>query len=374
MKSGTHFLRFIFFLISICAAGQSYAQQLRIDTIKPAANRTLTVKTDTLTKKSNPNGLNSEVKYKADTIWTDRETNITYLYGNAQITYEDFDLVSDYVRMDNKTNTIFASGVIDRNSRRFDGRPIFKQGSEPPVTTDSLVYNFKTKRGKTFGVKTEVDGGYLLAKQFKKNEFDEGHFKGGIYTTCNLDHPHFGIHITRGIVTEKNIVTGPAILSIEDVYLPLGVPFGFFPKPNRRASGIMFPTFGEDQRGFYLQNMGYYIGLNDYWDATVRGSLWSKGSYSLGLQTRYRKNYKFDGNINFDYASTKNGIEGTPGYKPSKDFRIVWSHSQRQEANPGTTFSASVNAGTGNFFRTTAANGTYDINQIAQNTLSSSIS
>ena len=211
--------------------------------------------------------------------------------------------------------------------------------------------------------------------QFKKNQFDEGFFKNGIYSTCNLDHPHFGIFITRGIVTDKQIVTGPSYLEIEDIPIPVGIPFGFFPKANRRSSGILFPTFGEDAtRGFFMRDFGYYIGLNEYWDMTLRASLYSRGSYDLSMAARYQKRYKFDGNLNLRYSSTRTGIEGTPGYKPFKDFNIQWSHTQRPEANPGTTFTASVNAGTSSYFSNTAAGGTYNFDQLTRNTLSSNIS
>ncbi|WP_423146110.1 putative LPS assembly protein LptD [Rubrolithibacter danxiaensis] len=335
--------------------------------------------TDTLKKTSSTaTGLNAEVKYSAeDSIRIDRNSNIVYLYGQGRVSYEGLELDADYISLDQKNNTIFAKGRFDPKTNRYHGRPIFKQGSEPPVTTDSLVFNFKTKKGKTFGTFSEVEGGFIQAKQSKKNPYNEVSLKDAIYSTCNLPHPHFGIHITKGIVTEKNIVTGPAYLVIEGIPFPVGVPFGFFPKANKRASGIMFPTFGEEAaRGFFMRNLGYYIGLNDYWDATVQGSLYSKGSYEANLLARYRKNYKYDGSLNFRFASTKlaSAIEGTASNKANKDFNLQWSHSQRQEANPGTTFSASVNVGTGAYFSNTGANGTYNMDQITRNSMSSSIS
>jgi len=299
------------------------------------------------------------------------------MYGKAKVTYEDMELDADYIEYDQKNNTLFAKGLINPKSKRYTGRPLFKQGSEQPITTDSLFFNYKTRKGKSFGVFTDAEGGYLQAQQFKKNEWGEGHFVNGIYSSCNLPHPHehFGINITRGIVTEKQIITGPAYLSIEGVPLPLVVPFGFFPKPNKRSGGLLFPTFGEDVRGFFMRDLGYYLGLNDYWDLATRGTLYSKGSYELSTAARYRKNYRYDGGVNFRFASTKNGVEGTPSFKtPNKDFNLTWNHSQSPQANPGTTFSASVNAGTGSYFQNTGAAGTYNPLEIARNTLSSSIS
>ena len=363
----------LFVLISL----QVYSQQ---PVLKPAPlkNDTIPLKTDTtLIKSPESGGFTSSVKYTAtDSIRFDHSNNVVFLYGKARIIYGDFQLDADYIRLDQKNNLAFAKGYTDPKTNRYSGRPIFKQGSEPPITTDSLVFNYKTKKGKSYGVFSDVEGGYLQARQFKKNEYDEGFFRRGIYSTCNLPHPHFGIHITRGIVTDKQIVTGPAFLVIEDIPLPLGVPFGFFPKPNRRSGGLLFPTFGDDaQRGFFMRDLGYYFGISDYWDMAVRGTLYSKGSYEASTQARYRKNYRYDGGFNLRYASTKSGVEGTEQFEnPSKDFNITWNHSQSAEANPGTTFSASVNAGTGSYFRNTAAGGTYNFDQLTRNSLSSNIS
>ena len=382
------FIKLLFIFLIICVLFgpvfnvSLYAQQ---PTPKPDnVNRDTTLrlpplKSDTVTKKSNRRGgMPSKVIYSAeDSIITDQDNNIVKMYGKARVKYEDMELDADYIQYDQKNNTLFAKGLINPKTKRYAGRPLFKQGSEQPITTDSLFFNYKTRKGKSFGVFTDAEGGYLQAQQFKKNEWGEGHFTGGIYSSCNLPHPHehFGIHITRGIVTEKQIITGPAYLVIEDVPLPLVVPFGFFPKPNKRSGGLLFPTFGEDIRGFFMRDLGYYLGLNDYWDLATRGTLYSKGSYELSTAARYRKNYKFDGGVNFRFASTKNGVEGTPSFKnPNKDFNLTWNHSQSPLSNPGTTFSASVNAGTGSYFQNSGAGGTYNPEQLARNTLSSSIS
>jgi len=336
---------------------------------KPAA-------ADTASTKKSSSGLNSEVKYSAeDSIRIDKEKNIVFLYGKARISYEELSLDADYIQLDQKNKTVFAKGLTDPKTTHYHGRPIFKQGSEPPVTTDSMAFNMNTKKGKTYGTFSEVEGGYIHAAQSKKNPYNEVSIRNSIYTTCNLPHPHFGVHITKGIVTGKNIITGPAYLEIEDIPFPVGIPFGFFPKANKRASGIMLPTFGEEaSRGFYLRNVGWYFGINDYWDATLMGSVYSKGSYESSVLARYRKNYKYDGSLNFRFASTRTGVEGTAGYKPTKDFNLQWSHSQRQEANPGTNFSASVNVGTGAFYQNTGASGTYNYEQVTRNSMSSSIS
>lgn len=357
-----------------------YAQQKVLRPDNASKDTTLSgnaLKTDTVKNKTAPRtSLNSKITYSAvDSTNFDMINNIVFLYGNARVKYEDFEIEADYIRLDQKNNSLFAKGRVDPKTKRYTGKPLVTQGAEPPLSTDSLFFNYKSKKGKSFGIFTDVEGGFLQAQQFKKNQYDEGFFKRGIYSTCNLPHPHYGIHITRGIATDKQIITGPAYLVIEDIPLPLGVPFGFFPKPNKRSGGLLFPTFGEDTRGFFMRDLGYYLGLSDYWDLSTRGTLYSKGSYELSTAARYRKNYKYDGGLNFRFASTRNGIEGTPAYKkPNKDFNLTWSHSQSPLANPGTTFSASVNAGTGSYFQNTGAAGTYNPTEIARNTLSSSIS
>lgn len=380
------FIRSIFIVISlvtlitIAIDGSVHAQQPVLrpnNAVRTSSLLADTIKLDTVTKKSTASGtFTSKVTYSAeDSIKADITNNIVFLYGKARVKYEDFELEADYIRLDQKNNSLFASGIINPKTKLYTGKPLVTQGAEPPLSTDSLFFNYKTKKGKSYGVFTDVEGGFLQAAQFKKNQYDEGFFKRGIYSTCNLPHPHFGIHITRGIATDKQIITGPAFLVIEDIPLPLGLPFGFFPKPNRRSGGLLFPTFGEDTRGFFMRDLGYYLGLNDYWDLSTRGTLYSKGSYEIGTAARYRKNYKYDGGLNFRFASTKNGVEGTPTYKtPNKDFNLTWTHSQSPLANPGTTFSASVNAGTGSYFSNTGAAGSYNPTEMARNTLSSSIS
>jgi len=333
------------------------------------------IKTDTTAKKSS-DFEDKIVATAEDSTLYDAKQNIVHLYGKARVVYGDKTVDADYIRLDQRNNTIFAKGTID-SLGRFSGPAIFKDPSQGALTADSVYYNFKTSKGKIYQVYTEQEGGYITGGKVKKQEDNELHMKGVVYSTCSNPYPHqhFGIVITKGIATDRHIVTGPAYVVIEDVPLPIVLPFGFFPKPNRRASGIIFPQFGEDATlGFFLRDFGYYIGLNDYWDMTLKGGIYSKGSYEGNVASRYMKRYKYTGNLFFSYASRKYGIEGTPEYEhPQRDFNIRWSHSQNPNARPGTNFSASVNAGTSTYYRNNA-NGIMDFNQISQNNLNSSIS
>ncbi|MGY3052308.1 lipopolysaccharide assembly outer membrane protein LptD (OstA) [Pedobacter sp. UYEF25] len=357
------------------AAHISLQQLTQLDTAKKDTSR----KDTTLGNRKNTSDLDKKVEYKAeDSTKFSKDKSIIYLYGQAKVLYGDFELSADYIRYDSKNDIIFASGRTDPKTNKYVGRPIFKSGAEGSAIADSIYYNSKTSKAKVFGVFSEQEGGYFSGGQTKKQIDDEVHLKNVVYSTCDLPfpHQHFGFVITKGIVTEKQIVTGPVYLEVEGVPLPLGLPFAFFPKPNKRTSGVILPQPGEDAtRGFYLQNGGYYLGLNDYWDAKLLGTIYTNGSYETSLLSNYTKRYKYNGNISLRYGSIKNGLEGTKAFEtPNKDFSIGWSHSQNANAHPGTNFSASVNLVSSTYYTNTAANSTYDINAIARNTTSSSVS
>lgn len=358
---------------------------IKLDTIKDrkllkgkksvptSATKNAGITNDTTPKKQN--GLKSLVTAHAeDSTRYDDANQILYLYGRARVTYEDFELDADYIKVDEKNHVIFASGQIDPFTKKYIGRPISKQKNEKPVTSDSLRFNYQTKKGKIYNASSQQEGNYITGGQAKKLNDNEVAYRNIIFSTCDLPYPetHFGIVITKGIGEKNQIISGPAYLEIEGVPLPLAIPFGFFPKPNQRTSGIIIPTFGEDQKlGFYLRNFGYYLALSDYLDLTNTGTLYSKGSYEVNTTARYLSRYKYSGNLSLSYSSTNYGLPGDP---PNKDFHIDWSHSQNPNSNPGTTFSASVNAGTSGFYQHNPATQGYNLQSLTQNTLRSSIS
>ncbi|WP_286589998.1 putative LPS assembly protein LptD [Sphingobacterium sp. N143] len=354
----------------------SASQRLQ-DTSKTKAADSTKSLSDTTKKKSG--GLQAEVSIIAvDSQKSEVAKNISHLYRGAKVKYQDFELSADYIRLDRNKKQIFASGIYDKTGK-YVGRPIVIMGNgESPKTVDSLYYDYEKQEGNTYGIMTEVDGGFIQANIVRKNIYDEMSIYKGLYSTCNLPEPHthFGIHITKGIVTKNQIISGPAYLVVMGVPMPVAFPFAFFPKPDKRASGFLFPSFGEDYtRGFSMRDIGWYLAFNDYWDSEIRGSLYSKGSWEASINTRYTVNYKYNGGFNIRYANTKVGVEGTDNYGANKDFNVTWNHTQRQEANPGTSFSASVNFGTASFFQNTAtgsAANTYD--NLARNRMGSSIS
>ncbi len=337
--------------------------------------QTDTVKRDTTKKPMKKSGLDSKLEYYAkDSVVVDKANQIQYLYGGARVKYEGLELDADFIRFDSKNKLIFARGSTN-DKGKYLGRPIFKTDGQGSSMADSLSYNIQAGNGIVHGVFTEQEGGFFSGGKTKMQPDNEFHVSGTTYSTCNLPHPHFGIYITKGIATEKHIITGPVYMKFEDIPMPLGLPFAFFPKPNKKSSGFILPTPGEDAtRGFSLLGGGYYMAFNDYMDARLLTNVFTNGSYDLTLTSNYTKRYKYNGNFNLNYSSTRNGLEGTPQYEPVKTIQIGWNHSQGANAKPGTTFSASVNAGSTRYNEITAGGGTYDPNRFLQNNMSSSIS
>ncbi|MEJ5995847.1 putative LPS assembly protein LptD [Pedobacter sp. Du54] len=327
------------------------------------------------TKKSDPNELNDKIQYAADdSTIVDKKRKTVHLYGNAKVIKGDYELQAAYIRYNTETNVVFARGIYNKNGK-YIGRPIFKMGAEGTGSADSLTFNLDTKEGTIDAIYTAQQGGYFSGGIAKKQPDDEVHVRGQVFSTCNLPHPHYGFKLTRAILTENKIITGPMYLIIEDTPIPLGLPFSLLPKPNKKSSGFILPTPNQDAtRGFSLNGGGYYQAFNDHIDGRLIGNVYTNGSYDLSFSSRYLTRYKYDGGVNLSFSSVRNGLEGTPEYKPQTAFNISWNHSQNANARPGTTFSASVNAGTSNFYQVNQAVGSYDINAIAQNTLNSSIS
>ncbi len=288
--------------------------------------------------------LEDKVEYTAeDTIFHDIRNQKVFIYGNADLRYEDMHLTADFIEIDFNKNELFASGLPD-TANVIQGRPVFTEGAQS-FQSDELRYNFETRRGRTIGVVTEEADGFVHGDVVKLQPTREVHVADGKYTTCDDPDPHFHIAFRRAkIIPDDKIVSSFAYLVIRDVPTPLFVPFGFFPNRRGQASGILVPSYGESRnRGFYLENGGFYWGINDYIDLSIRGDFYSRGSWALRLGSDYNVRYRYSGNVNLGYAINVLGERNLPGYQRSKDFRIQWSHRQAPEAHPSRNFRANVN-------------------------------
>ncbi len=326
---------------------------------------------DSVKLKSEEGEIRSEVEYSSkDSTAFDLNGKKVYLYKDAVVKYDDIILKAGYVEMDQNDLTIYAKGIYD-STHTYIQKPEVTQGNSK-IVSDSLRYNFKSKKTLAWEGVSGQGGGFIRGGKIKLDEKKQGFLRNGIYTTCNLDKPHYGIRISRAKINENTIVTGPAYFFIEDVPLPLVLPFGFFPKSESRANGILFPRIGEDQTlGFFLQDFGYYQGLGENFDIQSRASIYSKGSYGFSIDSRYNFIYKSTGSVSFRFNDRKIGDKGTSNFSNTKDFSLSWTHSQSEKAHPGSTFSASVNAASSSYF--TNSTESYLPQVRAQNSVGSSI-
>ena len=324
------------------------------------------------TKKKEP--LDAPVIYEASDSIVFTKEGYAHLYGEGKVNYQNIELTSAVITMNMDSSTVYATGVTDTAGVE-TGSPIFKDG-ETPYESKIMRYNFKTKKGFINSIVTQQGEGYVTSEEGKKGANDEIYMRHGKYTTCdNHEHPHFYLNLSMAKVRpKKNVVFGPAQLVVEDVPLPIAVPFGFFPFNSSYSSGFIMPTYGDEMnRGFYLRDGGYYFAISDQMDLKVLGEVFTKGSWGLSAASNYNKRYKFSGSFNASYLVTKTGEKNMPDYSVSKDFRIQWSHRQDAKANPNSSFSASVNFATSSYDRSSLSS-LYNPQQYSQNTKASSVS
>ncbi|WP_239466656.1 putative LPS assembly protein LptD [Bacteroides mediterraneensis] len=323
-------------------------------------------------KKKEP--LDAPVTYEASDSIVFTKGGYAHLYGEGKVNYQNIELTSAIISMNMDSSTVYARGVTDTTGVE-SGKPVFKDG-DTPYESKTMRYNFKTKKGFINNIVTQQGEGYVTSEEGKKGANDEIYMRHGKYTTCdNHEHPHFYLQLSMAKVRpKKNVVFGPAQLVVEDVPLPIAVPFGFFPFNSSYSSGFIMPTYGDElNRGFYLRDGGYYFAISDKMDLKVLGEIFTKGSWGVSAASNYNKRYKYSGSFNASYLVTKTGEKNMPDYSVSKDFRIQWSHRQDAKANPNSSFSASVNFATSSYDRSSLTS-LYNPQQYAQNTKASSVS
>jgi len=285
-----------------------------------------------------------------DSVYRDMNQMKIYYYGNAEAKYDDITLKADNLEFDLETSTCRAFGTVDSLGKT-TGRPVFTQG-ESTFEAIEMLYNFKTKKGIITKVWTEEQGGYLHGDRVKRMDDNSINIRSGGYTTCDLkEHPHYMFKFTKAkVIPDDKIVTGPIYMTIADVPLPLALPFALIPNTKGKKSGIIMPTYGESaNRGFYLENGGYYWAINDYYDLQILGDIYTRGSWGIKPTFRYNKRYKFNGSVALGFAVNKIGTKGAADYQESNDFKIRWTHKQDTKSHPRNNFSADVNIVSSNF-------------------------
>ena len=309
------------------------------------------VKTDTI--KAKP-GIDSPVEYQAsDSMVYDAATGLAFLYGKAQVNYQNMQLTAAKISMNMDSSMVHAEARRDSTAEGgLDGKPVYRQGNDE-YNSERMAFNFKTKKGFIQNVATKQGDGFMVSEKSKRAADGTLYLEHARYTTCDAKHPHFYLALSRAKVRPgKETVFGPAHLVVEDVPLPLAIPYGFFPFNKKYSSGFVMPTYGDETaRGFYLRNGGYYWAINDYIDLKVLGEIYTKGSWGLSAETNYNKRYRYRGNLYFSYLRTVDGEKNMPDYQVTKSLKLQWTHTKDSKAAPNTSFSARVNFASENYER-----------------------
>lgn len=301
------------------------------------------IRLDSINRKKS-GALDAPVTFSSeDSMVYDAKSKVAMLYGNSNVKYQNMDLSSDRIQMSLDSSLVRATGTAD-STGAISGTPVFTMGQDK-YESDTMAFNFKTKKGFIYNVYTEQEDGYLSSQHSKRDSSGVLYLEHGRYTTCDQPHPDFYIALSRAKVRPgKDVVFGPAYLVVADVPLPLAIPYGFFPFTKSYSSGFIMPSYGdESSRGFYLRDGGYYFAMSDKWDLKLLGEIYTKGSWGLSVASNYRKRYRYNGSFFFSYQNTKNGDKGMPDYTEQTSFKLQWSHRQDPKSNPFSSLSASVN-------------------------------
>ncbi len=324
------------------------------------------------------NGINSPVQYEAsDSLVYNAKSKTALLYGQSKVKYENMDLEAEKIHMSLDSSLVHATGTrdtTDSTGHTLVGTPVFSMGQDK-YESDTMAFNFKTKKGLISKVYTQQEDGFLQSEISKRSANGDVYLQHGRYTTCDKKHPDFYIALSRGKVRPgKDVTFGPAYLVVADVPLPLAIPYGFFPFTKSYSSGFIMPTYGdESDRGFYLRDGGYYFAINDKWDLKLLGEIYTKGSWGLSAASNYNKRYRYSGSFFLSYQNTKTGDKNMPDYSEQKSFKVQWSHRQDAKANPYSSLSASVNFATSSYERNNL-NSLYNPQTLSQSTRTSSVS
>lgn len=314
----------------------------------------------------------SEVTHTADSlIKQDLINNKVFLYKNANVKYKGYDLKAGYIVIDNKNSTIYAKGIDSLGN--YSERPVFKQGSDSSLQ-DSIIFNFKTKKAKTWNLKTKQEGLFIAGGENKKYSDSIIFLKDIKITSSDKKNPDYYIRVNKAkFIKDSKLVAGWSQLVVADVPTPAVLPFAYFPLTKGSTSGFLIPTWNEShQQGYSLQNGGYYFAFNDYWDMAITGDIYTNGSWGIRIDPRYRVRYKYNGSLSFRYQKVVYSIKGFSDYSKRTMYNLSWRHSQDSKSSPHSRFSANVDLGSSKYYRESLNE--LDNDRFLQNTLQSSIS
>lgn len=376
------------------AATDSLNEGRKLDSIKPIVEKQIITDTDNfindtlvennkIENKSQDSTVVEQTQSKQQTFIDDKierscndstiqdfKNNKIYYYGGAKVIYDNITIEAEFIEFDFENRTVFAKGLPDSTGKIY-GTPVFTEGDQK-YNSETMTFNFDTKKGIITKVFTEDAMGYIHGSRIKKMDDNTINIKSGSYTTCsNPEHPHYEFHFGKAkVIPDDKIVTGPAYFKLEETPLPIGVPFGIFPNSKGQRNGILVPSWGESaNRGFYLENGGFYWGINEHVDLQLVGDIYTRGSWAVKPTLRYNKRYAYNGSFSGSYAVNKIGSKGSADYNESTDFKIRWVHKQDPKARPKSSFSADVYIVSSNYNKYNAISS----NEYLSNTFQSSI-
>ena len=314
--------------------------------------------------------LKGKVEYKAsDSIVFDMKSSKLYMYNSSELRQEGMELQANFIEINWNDQLMYAKGKIDSTGERI-GSPIFNESGQE-YNAKEMTYNFKTKKGRIIAGRTVQGQEYLLSDTTKRMPDGSLFAKNTKITSCDEEHPHYYIRAGRvKLLPNNSIVSGPLNLVIADFPLPVVIPFGFIPDlKSGRRSGVIIPKYGEARdRGFFLREMGYYWGINDNWDMTFTGDIYTKGGWGAEMRARFNKKYAYNGNLSLAYGVVRFGEKGDPDFSLTREWRLAGSISA--PLNPTLRLSGSANITSSNRFNRRIS---FNPNDFFQNNLSSSI-
>ena len=345
----------------------------RIKPKKTSGKAKDSLKNDTIKKPKN--ALEDIVKYKAkDSIVFNRIKNEIILYNETNVQYTDIDITAGVDVINYEKGEVYAGRLKD-SLGEYSQHPVFKQGSDV-IEPDSIRFNYRNQKAIIRNAYTKQDENNIKGEIIKKENDSTYFMRNAIITTAeDLDDPDYYIKVRKAkFVPKKKIIAGFSNMYIVDIPTPLAIPFAYYPMVSGRSSGLIFPTFGEvNNRGYFLQNIGYYFVISDNFDLSLTGDYYTNGSYGLRAQSAYVKRYKYSGSFNLSFENNIYSMRGLPDYSGSRMYNIQWSHSKDGKANPNSNFSASVNLSSNSRYYQESYN-QVNTSNFLNNTMMSSIS
>ena len=304
----------------------------------------------TFTPDSTNKKIDAPIVYKSDKIEYNIPDEITNLHANAEIHYTDMNLSAGFLNINWQTNLLKAFSKSPFDTTLKVTRPTMKEAGKEPMTGDTMIYNLNNRRGKIIKGRTKTKAGFYHGKEIRNQDDDIFYVKNSIYTTCDLDIPHFHFGGKKmKMIHNDKIISRPLVLYLGGIPI-FPLPFAIFPhQSGNRNSGWLMPGYGEtSNRGQFLDGLGYYWAVNEYWDTKLTTSFADRQGFFLKVSNRYKKRYWFSGNLqietrqNFKSGLLKEERDIAQLYNQERtsDYILRWSHNHQLRRDQ--TFRANV--------------------------------